>query len=82
MGTWRWSDSWLLQQGDTATASRFLSLNVEHFPDFAQGFLTLGDVELALGRRERAIAHYERALELVPGNETVRARLERARGGG
>jgi tetratricopeptide (TPR) repeat protein len=71
-----------LQQGDTATALNFLERNVEHFPDWAQGHVSLGDVLLARGRADAAARRFARALELAPGNAAVEERLERAMGGG
>ncbi len=42
-------------------------------------FVTLGNARLRLGRRGAAIAAYERALRLDPGDEAARANLELAR---
>lgn len=73
--------SGFFQQGDTATALAFFELNVEHYPDYAEGWESLGDVAAARGMREEAIRHYERALELAPGHPRITRSLEAVRGG-
>lgn len=70
-----------LARGDTATARRFLLLNVEHHPGFGPGWARLGDLAAAEGATGQAAAFYERALELTPGDPDLRERLERVRGG-
>ena len=70
-----------LEGGDTTTAAALLELNVEHFPDRADGYERLGDVAQLQGRIEDAVRHYQRALELDPDHPRVPEKLERARGG-
>lgn len=71
--------SQLYQEGDTATALRFFERNVEDYPDFAEGWESLGDVWAARGDGEQARRFYERALELAPGNARIRRSLEAIR---
>ena len=70
------------QEGDTATALRFFDRNVEDYPDFAEGWESLGDVWAARGDRERAIGFYEKALELAPNHPRILRSLEAIRQGG
>jgi hypothetical protein len=49
--------------------------------DSAELLNNLGNLQLADGRVDEAIATFERALEADPGNEVIRSNLERARGG-
>jgi tetratricopeptide (TPR) repeat protein len=69
------------EQGDTMTALSLFELNVEHHPDWAEGWESLGDVAAARGLREEAIRHYERALELAPDHPRILRSLEALRGG-
>ena len=74
--------SGFFQAGDTATALRFFERNVQDFPDFAEGWESLGDVAAATGDRATAIGYYEKAVALAPDNRRIRASLEKARAGG
>ena len=55
-------------------------LNVEAFPEASNPYDSLGEAYMVAGRREKAIANYERSLELDPGNQNAAAMLERLRG--
>lgn len=72
----------LFQAGESEAALRFLELNVEHHPEWAEGHSTLGQVRMRAGDRDGAIESMETALELAPDNERIRRALEGARGGG
>lgn len=71
-----------LTSGDTAVAVRLLELNSGHFPRWAPGHERLGDLALARGDQAAAVAHYEDASELDPGNQRVARKLLNARSGG
>ena len=71
-----------LEAGDTATAVALLELNVEHFPERADGYERLGDVAQLQGRARDAAAYYERALELDPEHPRAREKLARVRAAG
>jgi cytochrome c-type biogenesis protein CcmH/NrfG len=45
-------------------------------PDFAKAHEFLGDALSAQGRTAEAAAHYQRALQIEPGNERARRALE------
>lgn len=65
----------LLQEGDTVAAVRVLELNVEHHPEWAPGFESLGDVASLRGDTDRAVRFYEAALELDPENPRFQRKL-------
>jgi C-terminal processing protease CtpA/Prc len=52
-----------------------LEKNIELFPNSAKAYLTLAEVYYAAGKKELAIPHYEKALELDPGNANVLKKL-------
>ncbi|HUG38147.1 MAG TPA: tetratricopeptide repeat protein, partial [Candidatus Limnocylindrales bacterium] len=55
-------------------------LNAEQFPESANVWDSLAEAYMAAGDRERAIEHYEKALELDPENENAREKLRDLRG--
>lgn len=64
---------------DAAAAVQVLRLNTERHPDSANAWDSLGEAYAAAGERQRAVAAYERSLELAPGNANARRWLERLR---
>jgi len=68
-------------QGDTTTALGFFQLNVEHYPEWAEGWESLGDVAAAQGQREQAIRYYQQALALAPDHPRIQRSLDAIRGG-
>lgn len=66
----------LLQRGDTVAAEGLLALNVQHYPDFAIGFESLGSLAWARGDRDAAVRFLERALELASDTPFLRQRIE------
>lgn len=71
----------LAQADKLPEAIRILELNAEYFPESAQVAAGLGALHARSGEKEKAIAAYERALELQPNNRQVRRALEQLRGG-
>lgn len=61
------------QKADAAFA--VLELNLEHFPDSGYTYTLLGELKLRQGQTAGAIAAFERALEIDPGNARARQRL-------
>ncbi len=61
-------------------AIRIFQLNVEAYPQSANPYDSLGEAYAAVGDRERAIACYERALELNPSMPSAMAALQTLRG--
>jgi CubicO group peptidase (beta-lactamase class C family) len=55
-------------------------LNVAEYPDASNPYDSLGEAYLAAGDTARAIASYEKSVELDPGNTNGRTVLERIRG--
>jgi CubicO group peptidase (beta-lactamase class C family) len=69
----------MLKEDRLAAAIKLFELNVEEYPESANTHDSLGEVYLIDGQTERAIASYERSLELNPGNRNAaekRAKLE------
>lgn len=60
-------------------ALAIVQLNIEHHPEEMYPLFLRSQVQLGLDDREGAIASLERALELDPSSEFLRARLERLR---
>ena len=71
----------LLDQERLAEAVAAFELNVEAYPGSADVYDSLGEACMAAGNTERAIASYERSLELNPANANAAAQLETLRAG-
>lgn len=71
--------SQLFRVGDAEAALRLFEMNVEHYPDFAEGWESLGDYWAAQGEKEKAIGLYEHALELAPNHPRIRKSLQAIR---
>jgi tetratricopeptide (TPR) repeat protein len=56
-----------------------LSLNVEKYPEYANGYDSLGEAYMSIGEKKPAIESYEKALELAPDNENAREMLKKLR---
>jgi tetratricopeptide (TPR) repeat protein len=50
--------------------------NVKEFPDKDLVLVTMGNIYLALNKKEEAIKLYKRALEITPGYEEAKNRLK------
>ena len=71
----------LLGEGRPEDAVRIFQLNVEHFPESANAWDSLGEGHLEAGDGARAEEAYARSLELDPENENARQKLSEIRGG-
>ena len=71
----------LAREGRPADAAAVYELNAEFHPESAAIQGSLGQLYEALGDTTRAVARYERLLELAPDNAGARARIEALRGG-
>lgn len=67
--------STFFEAGDTTTASRFLHLNTEHYPESSAAWEALGDLRSAESDPDGARTAWERALELSPENPRIQAKL-------
>ncbi len=56
-----------LTKGDLPRAEASFRLLVECFPEYADGYNYLGEIAFEQGRRDDAIAHYRRAVEVGAG---------------
>jgi len=72
----------LLRQGDVDGAITVFEYNARIHPEAAETHLALGSAYRAAGNLPRAIASYERALELRPGSGEISRILRELRGGG
>lgn len=70
----------LLAAGQVEEAIAALRLNVESYPEYANGYDSLAEAYLTHGDRALALANYERALALDPSNRNAAAVLARLRG--
>jgi hypothetical protein len=66
----------LLRKNRPEDALTIANLNLELNPEAASVFQLQGDANLALGRRDAAVASYRRALELQPDNPPLKARVD------
>ena len=66
-----------LGRGDVAAAIRLFELNVEMYSEASNPYDSLGEAYAVAGDRERAIANYQRALDLDPGSDSARDALAR-----
>lgn len=69
----------LLSGGAVPQAIAVLALNAALFPNSANVHDSYGEALALAGRREEAIASYERVLRLDPANGNARARIQRLR---
>ena len=53
-------------------ALKIFELNTQHYPDGYNTFDSYGEILLDLGRKEEAIAAYEKSLALNPGNDNAK----------
>ena len=72
----------LQQQENYDAAMAVVEINLEHYPESAQSWLTKGIVHEGLEQTDDAIAAYERSIELAPRNPVATERLQRLRGRG
>ena len=70
-----------INAGDPESAHAVLRLNTELFPRSANTWDSLGEAYMTKGDTERAIANYEKSLELNPDNEGAKHMLRTLRGG-
>jgi Flp pilus assembly protein TadD len=66
----------LLQKGKDREAVSVFALNVELFPEYANGYDNLGEAWLKVGDKEKARMAYEKALKLDPGLASAKKALE------
>ena len=71
----------LAGSGRSAEAIAMLEVNAEKYPDDVTAAVSLGQLYTQAGDREKAIASFERALQLQPNNRQARQALQRLRGG-
>ncbi len=71
-----------LQSDNPDAAMAAIEMNLEHYPESAQSWLTKGVLHQAAGENEAAIAAFERSLELAPANPVATQRLKQLRGRG
>jgi tetratricopeptide (TPR) repeat protein len=67
----------LLLAGRTEDAINVFILNVETYPEYANGYDSLGEAYMKNGDNERAIENYRKSLDLNPGNTNAQDMLEK-----
>lgn len=72
----------LARAGKNDQAMGILELNLEFLPKSAMTYATMGEIHERAGEKAKAIAAYEKALQLDPRNRMVQRQLERLKGGG
>lgn len=66
----------LLEKGAGPDAVRIMQMNLELFPESGNVHDSLAEAYLAVGNKELAIQHYEKAVELDPRNGHAKQKLE------
>jgi len=61
----------LLRREKYEDAIAIFKLNVEQYPNYANGYDSLGEAYMKAGQRENAIRNYEKAIEMDPSNENA-----------
>ncbi|MDJ0840518.1 MAG: tetratricopeptide repeat protein [Acidobacteriota bacterium] len=69
----------LLRADYTDQAVEVFKLNTEWYPQYTNGYDSLGEGYMVAGKYEEAIANYEIVLEREPGNENATRQLRRIR---
>ena len=69
----------LLQADQPQAARDVFALNTRLFPGSANVWDSLGEAHMVLGQHDEAIRHYEKSLELAPGNQNARTMIGRMR---
>ncbi len=69
----------LLQNGKTKEAIEVFKINVAEFPDSWNTYDSLGEGYMEDGQREKAIANYEKSIEMNPQNENGKKMLAKIR---
>ncbi len=69
-----------LQSDNPDAAMAVTEMNLEHYPESVQSWLTKGILHQAAGENEAAIAAFEKSLELAPANPVATERLEQLKG--
>lgn len=64
-----------LNRGDIDIAKRLLALNIEMYPEAFNVWDSMGEAHMKAGEKDKAIAHYRKALELNPGSTNARQML-------
>ena len=65
----------LLRREQYQDAIAVFKLNVEMYPNYANGYDSLGEAYMKTGQREDAIRNYEKAIEMDPSSENAMAML-------
>ena len=65
----------LLQQDKTKEAIEVFRINVEEFPDSWNVYDSLGEAYMTDGQKQKAIANYEKSIEMNPDNENGKKML-------
>jgi tetratricopeptide (TPR) repeat protein len=66
----------LLEEGKIAEAVEILNLNAKYFPKSADIQVLFGDLYLKSGERQKALERYKKALELEPGYDFLKKRIQ------
>jgi cytochrome c-type biogenesis protein CcmH/NrfG len=59
----------------TAAAIEIFKLNVAEYPNYANGYDSLGEAYLAAGDKKQAVVNYAKSLEHDPTNANAAAKL-------
>ena len=65
---------WCYRNGRYPEAEQYLLRSIERYPEFPLPYYQLGEVRLAMGQPERAVAPLRRAVEMLPENIDYRLR--------
>jgi CubicO group peptidase (beta-lactamase class C family) len=66
-----------LQSGRTDEAIRLFARNVKEFPESGNAYDSLGEAYAKAGKKDLAIANYEKSLQLDPKNDNAKKWLEK-----
>ena len=61
---------------DIKKAIAYFKMNTENFPNSYNTFDSLGEADEIMGDNEKAIANFEKSLELNPNNEHAKLKIE------
>jgi CubicO group peptidase (beta-lactamase class C family) len=66
----------LMSEGELDLAIEVFKINAEYFPDIPNVYDSLGEAYMNKGEKQLAVENYEKVLQMMPGNQNAKQKLE------